>query len=381
MNAAAAARFALPSAAAAASPAPRPIRVMIVDDSAVARAVLGRMISSEPDLEVVGEAAGARQALDMLRGASVDIITLDVEMPGTDGVSALPQLLEAGRGARVIIVSSLAEDGAAVAMAALAAGAADTVPKPGGGRPHGQFSSSLLAKLRALGHAGRDGERSPPPGADLRLEGVRLRPAPRHPIACLAIGASTGGPQALARLFEQMDEPIGAPILLTQHLPAVFIPFFARQLATISGRETAVAADGAELVSDRILIAPGDGHLRLRRAGRRVLVQIDRRGSIGGCLPAIDPMLAAAAEHYGQSACGVILTGMGRDGSDGCARLAHAGAAVFVQDAGSSVVWGMPRSVAEAGHACAALEPEAIGRLIASRARATDARRAAASWT
>lgn len=344
------------------------IRVMIVDDSAVARAILSRMVAADDDFDVVVQASNAEQALDALETTLIDVVTLDVEMPGTDGLTALPHIIKAGRGARVLIVSSIAEDGAAATVKALSLGAADTIPKPGGGRAHGNFAQSLLSKMRTIGQAHRDEERiAPPPVADARLDLVRLRPMSSQPIRCLTIGASTGGLYALGNLLGALPARIGIPILVTQHLPAVFMPFFARQLATLTGREAEVAEDGAELVADHILIAPGDGHLRLKEVGWRLRVHIDRDGAIGGCLPAIDPMFDSVAEHFGAGACAVVLTGMGRDGSVGSARLADMGGSVLVQDPASSAVWGMPRSVAEGGYACAVLDPAGIARRIAAR--------------
>lgn len=348
--------------------AARPIRVMIVDDSAVARAVLSRMVAGERDFDVVADAANADQALAALATTLVDIVTLDVEMPGTDGLTALPRILAAGRGARVIMVSSIAEDGAAATVQALALGAADTIPKPGGGRPHGGFSAALLAKMRTIGHARREEERSAPPMVDARMDGVRLRSMSASAIRCLAIGASTGGLHALGLLFGALPARIGVPILVTQHLPAVFMPFFARQLTALTGRDAAVAEDGTELAPDRILIAPGDAHLGVRGFGERVVVGLDGGGPVGGCLPAVDPMFASVAGQYGSGAVGVVLTGMGRDGLAGSAAIAGAGGTVMVQDAASSAVWGMPRSVAEAGHASAVLDPATIGRRIGARA-------------
>lgn len=351
----------------------RPIRVMIVDDSVVARAVLSRIVAAHGDFEVVAEAGSADQAIEALRNTLVDIVTLDVEMPGASGLSALPQIIRLGRGARVLIVSSLAEDGASIAVEALALGAADTIPKPGGGRVHGGFAQGLLSKMRLIGHARRPEPRAAAAPRCEPANGVSLRPASTARIRCLAIGASTGGLHALGRLFDALPPRIGAPILVTQHLPAVFMPYFTRQLAMLTKREADVAADGAQLVPDRILVAPGDGHLLVAPSGHRMVVSIDRSGPVGGCLPAVDPMFASVADHYGASACAVVLTGMGRDGSNGAARLARRGATIFVQDAASSAVWGMPRSVAEGGHASAVLDPEGIARRIAARTTAARA--------
>lgn len=367
------------AAAAGGKPTSRPIRVMIVDDSLVARAVLCRIVEADRDFEVVAQASNADAALDVLQGVRVDIVMLDVEMPGTCGLTALPRILANARGARVIIVSSIAEDGAAAAVQALSLGAADTISKPGSGRTHGNFAQVLLSKMRTIGHARREDLRVAPPMADPRMAGIRLRPMSAHPIRCIAIGASTGGLHALSQLFMALPPLVGVPILVTQHLPPVFIPFFASQLAGLTGRTVDVAADGGALTADRVLIAPGDGHLRIRGGAGEMRVFIDRTGPSGGCLPSVDPMFLSVCERFGAAACAVVLTGMGRDGLVGAEALAAAGASVLVQDPASSAVWGMPRSVAEAGHACAVLDPASIARRIASRTGAAPTH-SASTW-
>jgi two-component system chemotaxis response regulator CheB len=340
---------------------------MIVDDSTVARAVLSRMIESDPAFEITAVASSGEAAVEALGECRVDIVLLDLEMPGAGGLKSIPRIIGAAAGAKVMIVSSLAEEGAEQTVAALALGAADTLPKPGTGRFNGKFSQVLLSKLKALGYAA---EPSAPPGraADGRqAQPVLLRPMPTDPIDVLAIGASTGGIHALGTLFQALPKRIGVPILVTQHLPIPFVSVFARQLGAIAEREALVAEDGMELVPDRILLAPGDAHLTLEPVRGGAIVRLAHARGTSGCLPSVDPMLASVGAVYGAGALGVVLTGMGRDGVEGAARLVACGGSVIAQNEGTCAVWGMPRAILEAGLACAALPPDKIARRIASR--------------
>lgn len=341
-----------------------PIRLMIVDDSAVARAVLSRILGAFPDFAVVAQAGDARSAIDVLAASSVDIVLLDVEMPGASGLEALPQIIAAGRGARVLIVSSMAEDGAEVTVRALAAGATDSLPKPGAAAFSGRFSDVLADRLRRIGRAAR----LPEPSADRARAGEPLlREMPEAPLGCLALGASTGGLPALIDFLCALPERIGAPILITQHLPEIFMPHFARQLEAACGRRALVAAEGDALEPEVMHIAPGDAHLTLVRNGLDVVVKLDRRRVASGCLPSVDPMLASVAAAYGDGGLGVILSGMGRDGALGAYRLVEAGGAILAQDRASCSVWGMPRAVAEAGLACAAMPPADLAHRVNAR--------------
>lgn len=337
----------------------QPTRLMIVDDSTVARAVLSRMVESDGGFKIAAAAGTAEDAIDALASVRVDVILLDLEMPGAGGLKMLPRILEAARGARVIIVSSQAEEGAQVTVSALALGAADTLPKPGIGRFNGQFSQILLSKLRMLGAADHAAAR--PLGAPLRAMGTEL-------MQLLAVGASTGGIHALGQMFAALPDKIGAPILVTQHLPAAFMTVFARQLGTAAKRPALVAQDGMALQPDVILIAPGDAHLTVENRAGRAVVRLDRRSANSGCRPSVDPMLASVAEFYGATGIGVILSGMGRDGVLGAARLVKAGGSVLAQNEASCAVWGMPKAVTDAGLACAVLPPHEIARRVASRA-------------
>ncbi|MEO7240125.1 MAG: chemotaxis protein CheB [Sphingomicrobium sp.] len=331
----------------------------------VARAVLSRMIESDDAFEISAVAGTAEDAIEALRQVAVDIILLDLEMPGAGGLKSIPGIIDAAGGARIMIVSSLAEEGAAETVAALALGAADTLPKPGTGRFHGRFSEILLNKLKALGFADSPAERRA--AGDRPVLSTPLRVMPADPIDILAIGASTGGIHALGTLLAHLPKDIGVPILVTQHLPAPFMTVFARQLGVAAGREAVVAEDGMRLQPNRIHIAPGDAHLTVDASLGRAAVRLLSGPSASGCLPSVDPMLASIGALYGRGALGVVLTGMGRDGVEGAGRLVACGGAVLAQDEASSAVWGMPRAVLEAGLACAVMAPDKLARRIASR--------------
>lgn len=358
---------ALASGQGTAAPAQDAIRLMIVDDSPIARAVLSRMLSAYREFEIVALAANSGEAIDALKSVKVDIVLLDVEMPGTNGLQVLPDILKYGDGARVIIVSSLCEDGAEATVRALALGAADTLPKPGAGTFGGSFAQVLAERLRRIGRTNRHRpvpDMPPPSGG---MVPMRLRDMPDGKLACLAIGASTGGLYALTDFLRALPDRIDAPILVTQHLPALFIPFFARQIGSASGRRVSVAEDDLALRPEEIVVAPGDAHLGLERRGKDIVVKLSRAPVATGCLPSVDPMLSAVAEIYGHSAIGIILSGMGRDGLLGSSRLVDRGGAVLVQNQQTSAVWGMPRAVAEAGLASAILPPSDLARRIAAR--------------
>ena len=348
-------------------PAEPPLRVMIVDDSTVARAVLSRMIAAHRDFELVGTAGSASEALDALKTVRTDVILLDVEMPGGSGLEALPAILRCGRGARVLIVSSMAEDGAETTVQALAAGAADTLPKPGIGNFAGRFSEVLAERLRRIGRAERESDAV---AHDPEFPPIQLRAMPDAPLGCVALAASTGGLHALLAFLRALPDHINAPILVTQHLPAVFMPYFARQLESAAGRGARVVEEGDPLVDDLIHIAPGDAHLCVQRTGAEVRVKLERKRAPSGCLPSADPMLFSVAEAYGDEAVGVMLSGMGRDGLIGSRRLIDLGGAMLAQDRHSASIWGMPRGVAEAGLASAVMPPAELARRIGERAGA-----------
>ena len=347
--------------------AAKPIRLLIVDDSAVARAVFARMVGDRSEFEIAATVASADAALAFLATHSVDIILLDIEMPGQDGLSAMPALIEAGNGARVLIVSSSAEKGAAASIRAMTLGAADTLAKPGAGAFGGGFAQTLADKLLKIGQAkSTPAHETPRPEP---LPNLRFRPLGEHRIACLAIGASTGGLHALSDLLRGLPSSFAAPILITQHLPPSFMDIFAMQVEEMAGRPAAVARPGMPLARGRILVAPGDGHLTVEAASGYPRVQITNERTESGCQPSVDPMFASVVDAFGTGALGVVLSGMGRDGLRGAEKMASAGCDILVQDRETSVVWGMPGVVAQAGLACAMLPPFQIADLLVRRDR------------
>lgn len=337
---------------------------MLVDDSTVARAVLARMIETDPVFEITAVAGTAEDAIDALKQVQVDIVLLDLEMPGQGGLKLLPKIIDAANGAKVMIVSTLAEEGAEQTLKALALGAADTLPKPGTGRFNGRFSEVLLGKLKALGYATTIA--TPAPAQVKKLsDPSALRQMSGAQIGILAIGASTGGIHALGQFFANLPRRIHIPILVTQHLPAAFMPVFARQLATVSQREVLVGEDGIQLRPDRIILAPGEANLTLAPDGRGAVVRLLAGRSASGCMPSVDPMLASVGTLFGSAGLGVVLTGMGRDGVEGARKLVAEGGTVIAQDEASCAVWGMPRAVLEAGLVAAVLPPDKIARRVA----------------
>lgn len=333
-------------------------RVMLVDDSIVARAILERIISTEPDFAVTAAVPTAADALAALSDARPDIIVLDLEMPGMNGLAALPLLIAKAPRARVIILSANCQDNGPAALEALALGAADTLLKPGRGSFAGAFGQTLVARLRAL----RDAT-APAPVVAMPRPAVEAAPAalPSQAIAAIGVGASTGGIVAINAFLRHIPAQLVSPIFITQHLPAMFVPFFAAQLSRIISRTVVVAADGMRVEANHVYLAPGDGHLQLVRSGRDVHIAISRAAARSGAMPSVDPMMSSLAETYGSSACGIMLSGMGRDGVDGARLIRVSGGIVMAQTLETSVVWGMPGAVVREGLAFRVLGPEALG--------------------
>ncbi|MGE4323583.1 MAG: chemotaxis protein CheB [Sphingobium sp.] len=348
-----------------------PLRTLIVDDSVVVRTVIARILDADPRFRVVHKSNSAEQALAYLETQDADLVLLDIELPGQSGLAALPAILRSGPRVKVAILSANCDAGSSLAVEALALGAGDILSKPGSGSFGERFPQHLIERLSRL--CGVD---APPPapaspaGQSMRAASLARPDRQASPLRCLGIGASTGGIRALGDLFTGLELGMGVPILLTQHLPASFIVYFAQQLARMTPLPVKVAQTGDVLVPDTVHIAPGDAHLVCGRGPcGRVIVTLDRQRTPGGYLPGVDPMFSAMARIYGAGAAGIVLTGMGRDGTAGARDIVAAGGWIVAQDEASSVVWGMPGSVVGAGLACAALEPGAIMNFVARRGR------------
>jgi two-component system chemotaxis response regulator CheB len=339
------------------------IHVLIVDDSVVVRTMLARMLEEHPAFVVVGQVDRAERAIEWLRQNHVDIVLLDIEMPDRNGLAALPDVIAAGRGARIVMVSSATAAGASVTLRALAEGAADAVAKPNVGALGRHFAVDLIDRLLRIGPANHRADRS-------LARDFLFRDVATGPVSCVAVGASTGGLHALSTFFVALPIAFDAPVFVTQHLPAAFMPFFAAQLATMSGRPCSVARDNAVATLGSIYVAPGEAHLLCELRGSNIVTRLNAAEVVNRSLPSIDPMFASVATTFGAGGVGVLLSGMGRDGVEGAAMLAAAGADVLVQDAVSSVVWGMPGAAARAGLASLCGPADALARHIVRRGSA-----------
>ncbi len=350
------------------------IRVMIVDDSLTVRTIFKRMVDSDPALVIVGTASSAELAIAQLAQTPADVVLLDLEMPGIGGLDALPAILATPGAPQVLVVSSLTMDGAEHTLSALQMGAADTLLKPRPGGFTDDYRSQLLGKIRALGSRLTDSpatvEARPARAAEPTFARPGLAHRTRRPDA-IGIGASTGGIHALGLMLRRLGADFDVPLLITQHLPGSFMPVFARQIESACGRPADIASNGLVLTPGRILIAPGDGHIMVRRqAAGSLVVRISNEPVASGCMPSVDPMLASLAEACEGRALGVILSGMGRDGAIGAQALVDAGGTIYAQDADSSAVWGMPGAVARAGLASMIAAPERLGDALAAHAAA-----------
>lgn len=367
-----------------------PVRVLVVDDAVVVRRLVARILEEHPAFDVPTTAANGRLALAKLeQGPAPDAIVLDIEMPELDGLATLKELRRTHPRLPVVMFSTLTEAGATAALQALALGATDYVTKPSNTgsfdvakeRVREELVPKLLTFTGRTSAFGTDHGAPPPLGASSRPSAGRLgaplrlgttqaesageRPPPPTP-EVIAIGASTGGPNALATVLAQLA-PVAVPVVVTQHIPPVFSTMLAQRLDKLAAMPVREAAAGDRLAPGTVWIAPGDHHLVLQRRSAGVDIFLTQAPPENSCRPSVDVMFRSVAEVYGGAVLAVILTGMGYDGLRGVDAVHRLGAQVVAQDQASSVVWGMPGAVVDAGLADAVVPVDGVAAEIASR--------------
>ncbi len=326
------------------------IQVLIVDDSRVGRAVIGKILHElSPQVKIVGYAEDGNSALEALDVCDPDIVILDLAMPSMDGMTALPLILKKKPEVRVVVCSALTPPGTEMSVKALFLGATACIPKPSGtkdAKAFDKFKASLNQAVLGL--------YALPQTPLTKKAPVNPVPASSFRPKILAIGSSTGGPNALMKLLKETG-PLPVPVLITQHVMANFTSLLAQQVQHETGLPCLETREGMTLEPSKIYIAASGSHLRLKRVGHIVTASLDDGPPENFCKPSVDVMLRSAAEIYGRDVMTVILTGMGKDGLEGCKEVFKAGGRIIVQDQESSVVWGMPGCVASEGLASAVM--------------------------
>lgn len=329
------------------------IRVLVVDDAVVIRRLVSDCLAADAQIEVVGTAANGQIGLAKIAQLNPDLVTLDIEMPVLDGINTLVALRKTYPRLPVIMFSTLTERGASATLDALALGANDYVTKPANvgcvSTGMQRIREELIPKIKAL--CGRDAAAAMEP-----RRGVREAVMPSGSestgeagVDLLAIGVSTGGPKALATLLPGLTKNFPVPILIVQHMPPLFTRMLAERLAAVSGFPVREGENGAPLAPGDVWVAPGGLHMELARSGASVRLRTQEGPPENSCRPSVDVLFRSVALFYGSRTLAVVLTGMGQDGLRGCERIREAGGQVLVQDEASSVVWGMPGAVSQAG--------------------------------
>lgn len=342
-------------------------RILLADDSVTVRRLLTETLSNETNLEVVHAARDGREAVTQFSLIQPDVVVLDVEMPIMDGIEAVTAIRKIDAHVPIIMFSSLTVRGGEATLDALTAGATDYVSRPSRvghlQEAIAHIRHELIPMILHWGRWHRDDRRAPIPlPANMRLERlptVTLRREPltagpkaatkNLPAEIIAIGVSTGGPNALADVLKLIPKQFPIPILVAQHMPPLFTGLLADRLNQVCPLPVAEATDGAILDGSHVWIAPGDRHLIVEKQGLSRVLRLTRAAPVNSCRPSVDVLFRSVAETYGETAIGVVLTGMGQDGLEGSRLIRGRGGKIIVQDQATSVVWGMPRAVAEAG--------------------------------
>ncbi len=338
------------------------ITVMLVDDSSVVRSILTRIIDSDPDIEVISTVSDGSMAVSMAKIKKPDIVLLDVEMPIMDGLTALPKILEVSPRTQVIMCSSLTAKGANTTIKAMTLGAVECVVKPSSAQETGEgseFQKNIIGLIKALCGDKAKADASSPSALNKHQTRASLSSPADFPLKddktmyrgkpkLIAIGSSTGGPNALFTLLGDLGT-VDIPIVITQHMPATFTKILAKHIEQNTGIETYEAKDNMPIEAGKVYVAPGGKHLLFKMEDGQLKAVLDDGPQENFCKPAVDPMLRSIVDIYGEKFLCIILTGMGQDGLAGARMLTDKGGIVFAQDKKTSVVWGMPGAVAMAG--------------------------------
>ena len=323
-----------------------PVRVLVVDDSVVVRKLLSEALASVPQLQLAGTASNGAIALAKIPQLNPDVVTLDIEMPGLNGIETLTEIRKLYPSLPVIMFSTLTEHGAAITLEALSLGASDYLTKPTNtsslASSMAQVRRELTAKILSL--VGRDQRVNSAP-----VQHSNRRTSAGAPIEILAIGTSTGGPKALAELIPQLPSDFPVPIVVVQHMPPLFTRMLAERLNSQSQIRVSEAEAGCPLEAGHVWIAPGDHHMTISPTGTQTILSLNQDPPENSCRPAVDVLFRSVARAYGPHTLAVVMTGMGSDGARGAAHVHEAGGEIFVQDEPTSVVWGMPGAIVSAG--------------------------------
>ncbi len=353
-----------------------PLKIIIVDDSSVVRGIFEKSINKQEDMVVIGQAENGIEAIEIAKNnPDTDVITLDVEMPQMDGMTALPEIIKHTKDTRVIMASTLTGKNAEISLKSLALGARDYISKPsseiGSMISAENFQKELIDKIRIWGVRRRRKNKLAMPTLETKEETTVQYESTFKPLKnksfstrevkgdtprILAVASSTGGPQALFQFFKDLDKAIGIPVLLTQHMPAAFTPILCQHIERQSGWKAKEGEDGEHLEKNTIYVAPGDYHMTIAGTIEEPTISLNQNPPENFCRPAADPMLKSIVNIFKDRVLAVVLTGMGKDGLAGCQALVDQGGNVIAQDKETSVVWGMPGAVATA-NLCAHILP------------------------